>query len=69
MAIVKFESAADHLEQLGGRYSFEVLDRQNHELYIVQVAGTSKLIDDFLQDLGEERIIDVARSGFTVLEK
>jgi acetolactate synthase small subunit len=27
------------------------------------------LIDDFLNDLGDERIVEVARSGFTALEK
>jgi len=69
VAIVKFETDAEHLEQLGVNYTYEILDRQNHDLYIVQVAGTSQLIDDFLRDLGETRIIEVARSGFTVLEK
>jgi acetolactate synthase-1/3 small subunit len=69
VAIMKFESNADHLEQLGHKYIYEILDRQNHDLYIVQVAGTSQLIDNFLRDLGEEKVIEVARSGFTALEK
>jgi acetolactate synthase small subunit len=33
------------------------------------LAGTSKMIDDFLQELGEDKIVEVARSGFTALEK
>jgi acetolactate synthase-1/3 small subunit len=69
VAIVKFETDADRLEQLGRKYTFEILDRQNHELYILQVAGTSKRIDDFLHELGREKVIEVARSGFTALEK
>ena len=55
VAIMKFEADAAHLERLGSKYSYEILDRQNHDLYIVQVAGTSKLIDDFLHDRGEIR--------------
>ena len=69
VAIVKFEADAARIEQLGGKYQYEVLDRRNHDQYIVQVAGTSRLIDEFLIDLGDEKIIEVARSGFTALEK
>jgi acetolactate synthase-1/3 small subunit len=69
VAIVKFEIDADQMEQLSGKYRIEVLDRRNHGVFIVQLAGTSKMIDDFLQDLGADRIIEVARSGFTALEK
>ncbi len=69
VAIVKFESEEADVEQLGRKYSCEILDRQHHDLYIVQVAGTSKLIDDFLGDLGEDKVIEVARSGFTALER
>jgi acetolactate synthase-1/3 small subunit len=52
-----------------GKYRFDILDRQNHELYIVQLAGTSKMIDDFMKDLGKENIVETARSGFTAMEK
>jgi len=69
VALVKFETSGKQLEQLQGRYKFEILDRQEHEVFIVQIAGISKVIDDFLKDLGEDKIVDVARSGFTALEK
>jgi len=69
VAIVKLEADEGWMEALARAYRFEILDRQNHELYIVQVAGTSKSIDDFLQDVGTDRIIEVARSGFTAMEK
>ncbi|MDJ0667322.1 MAG: acetolactate synthase small subunit [Desulfobacterales bacterium] len=69
VAIVKFEADEALLEQLGQRFRFEILDRQNHELYIVQVAGTSRMIDDFTAAVGDDRIIETARSGFTALEK
>ena len=69
VAIVKAEMDGTHLEQLQENYNFEILDRQNHELLIIQVAGTSKNIDDFLQELGRDKVIEVARSGFTALEK
>jgi len=69
VAIVKFEIEADQMEQLSGKYRIEILDRRSHGVFIVQLAGTSKMIDDFLQELGGDRIIEVARSGFTALEK
>lgn len=69
VAIVKFEADEDRMESLKRDYRFEILDRRDHELYIVQVAGTSQFIDDFLQDAGTDRIVEVARSGFTAMEK
>jgi acetolactate synthase-1/3 small subunit len=69
VAVLKFESNDSQLEYLQGKYHFDILDRQNHELYIVQLAGTSKMIDDFMKDLGKENIVETARSGFTAMEK
>ena len=69
VAIVKFEAGAAHLEQLGINHSFELLARQNNELFVAQVAGTSQMIDSFIQEIGDKKIIEVARSGFTALEK
>jgi acetolactate synthase-1/3 small subunit len=69
VAIVKLEADEGRIEALKSAYPFEILDRRNHESFIIQVAGTSQLIDDFLQDVGPERIIEVARSGFTAMEK
>ena len=69
VAIVKFEAEPAWFARLQQDYVFEVLDRQNHELFIVQIAGTSQRIDDFLAVIGSERIVEVARSGFTALEK
>jgi acetolactate synthase I/III small subunit len=69
VVLIKFEADQSQLETLIEKYKFEVLDRQNHEVYIVQMAGVSKKIDDLIQDLGNDKIIEVARSGFTALEK
>jgi acetolactate synthase-1/3 small subunit len=69
VAIIKLETSARQLEALGKKYTYEILDHQRGDLYIVQVAGTNQMIDDFLNDLGDDHIVDVARSGFTALEK
>jgi acetolactate synthase-1/3 small subunit len=69
VAIVKFEAENDSMEQLSGKYRIEILDRPNPGTFIVQLSGTSKMIDDFLLELGADRIVEVARSGFTALEK
>ena len=69
VAIVKFEADGAHLEQLGKNHTFEILVRQNNTVFVAQVAGTSQIIDSFMQEIGEDKIIEVARSGFTALEK
>jgi acetolactate synthase-1/3 small subunit len=69
VAIVKFEADGDQFERLRRNYNFEILDRQNHDLFIVQVGGTSQMVDDFVDAIGSDKIVEVARSGFTALEK
>jgi acetolactate synthase-1/3 small subunit len=69
VAIVKFEADGAHLEKLGKKHAFEILVRQNNEVCVAQVAGTSQIIDRFIEEIGGEKIIEVARSGFTALEK
>lgn len=69
VAIVKFLADALTLEQLKDAHAFDVLDRQPQEVCVAQIAGTSQMIDAFLQDLGERRVLEIARSGFTALEK
>ena len=69
VAVVKFEADGAHMDRLSRNYNFEVLDRQNHEVIVAQVAGTSGVIDNFMAEIGPEKIIEVARSGFTALEK
>jgi acetolactate synthase-1/3 small subunit len=69
VAIVKFEADKTLLDELERDFRFEVLDRQNHELLIVQVAGTSRMIDDFVDAIGVDKAVEVARSGFTALER
>ena len=69
VAIVKFEADGIQLARLKRNHVFEVLDHQNHDLYIAQVMGTSQMIDDFLAAIGNAKIVEVARSGFTALEK
>jgi len=69
VAVVKFETGSGHLDRLGQSYNFEILDRQNHEVIVAQVAGTSQMIDNFLTEIGPDKIIETARSGFTALEK
>jgi acetolactate synthase I/III small subunit len=69
VAIVKFEADAGQLAALEKRHRFEVLDRQREACFIVQFTGTSQRIDAFLDDVGPARIVEVARSGFTAMEK
>ena len=69
VAMVKFETDSGHLEELGRDFSFEILDRQDNEVAVAQVAGTSLMIDNFMDRIGRQKIIEVARSGFTAMEK
>jgi acetolactate synthase I/III small subunit len=69
VAIVKFLADESILEHFKKTHAFDILDRQNHDVCVVQIAGTSQMIDALLQDVGERRVLEVARSGFTALEK
>ena len=69
VAMVKFEADGGHLEELGRDFKVEILDRQHHEVVVAQVAGTSLMIDNFMDQIGRQKIIEIARSGFTAMEK
>ena len=69
VAIVKCEVRDADLESLQEAYSIGILDRRDSGQCVVQIAGTSQMIDDFIEAVGDEKIIEVARSGFTALEK
>lgn len=69
VAVVKFEADADRLAVLQNSYHIEVLDNYSDERFVVQVSGTSQRIDTFLQDVGTANVVEVARSGFTAIEK
>lgn len=69
VAIVKLEVDTAHLDSFRGRYNFEVLDQKSEDLYILQVAGATKKIDAFLDEIGRQFIIEIARTGVTALEK
>ena len=68
VAIVKCEVEDTDLANLRAAYSIDILDSQEGGQSVVQIAGTSQMIDDFLEDVGDEKVIEVARSGFTALE-
>ena len=68
VALIKIEASREWMVALRESYQFEILDSQNEERFVVQIAGTSLLIDNFLRDIGTDRVVEVARSGFTALE-
>ena len=69
VAVVRLEVDAARLESLRGRYNFEVLDQKSGDLHILQVAGSTRRIDAFLDEVGQEHVIEIARTGVTALEK
>jgi acetolactate synthase I/III small subunit len=69
VAIVKLEVDTDHLQSFHGRFNFEVLDQKGEDIYILQVAGATRQIDTFLDEVGRQYIIEIARTGVTALEK
>ena len=69
VAIVKLEVDAAHLDDFHGRYNFEILEQKSEDIHILQVAGSTRQIDAFLNEIGQEHIIEIARTGVTALEK
>ncbi len=69
VAIVKLEVDTPHLQSLQGQYNFEILDQKSEDLHILQVAGSTRHIDAFLDELGRESVIEIARTGVSAMEK
>ena len=69
VAIVKLEIDASILDTFHGRYNFEVLEQKSEDIQIIQVAGSTRRIDAFLDEVGQEHVIEIARTGVTALEK
>jgi len=69
VAIIKMEIDAQHLEGLHGRYNFEILEQKSDDIHILQVAGSTRRIDAFMEEVGEGHIIEIARTGVTAMEK
>ncbi len=68
-AIVKLEVDSEHLKSFQGSYNFEVLEKKNKDIQIIQVAGSTAQIDTFLDEIGRENIIEIARTGVAAMEK
>lgn len=69
VAIVKLEIEASVLETFHGRYNFEILEQKSDDIHILQVAGSTRRIDAFLDEVGQEHIVEIARTGVTAMEK
>ena len=69
VAIVKFELEEKAFARLKKKYPMEVLDSQPHDIHLVQVAGPTERIDSFLDDVGAEHFIEIARTGVTAMDK
>jgi len=69
VAIIKIELDAESLKKFKKKTGFEILDSKDHDMHIIQVAGSTRIIDAFLDEMGHEHIIEIARTGVTALEK
>lgn len=69
VAIVKFEMEDKVFAKLKKKYALEILDSQPHDIHLIQIAGPTERIDTFLQDLGDEHLIELARTGVTAMGK
>jgi len=69
VAIVKFELEDKEYAKLKKKYQLEILDSQPHDIHIVQIAGPTERIDMFLDDVGVDHFIEIARTGVTAMDK
>ncbi|SEA54338.1 acetolactate synthase, small subunit [Desulfuromusa kysingii] len=69
VAIVKLEVDVAHLQDFTERYNFEILEQKGEDVHILQIVGSTRRIDAFLDEVGQEHIIEIARTGVTALEK
>jgi len=68
-AIIKLEIEPAELKKRQKEYTFEVLDHKEPDTHIIQIAGSTRRIDAFIEELGKEHIVEIARTGVTALEK
>jgi len=68
-AIIKVEADDEHLEEFRKDYNFEILEHKSEDIHIIQIAGSTRRIDAFIQEIGEEHIVEIARTGVTAMEK
>lgn len=69
VAILKIDLDVSRIDALAPRYNLEYLDSGSADSLIVQIAGASRHIDDFMDEIGPEHVIEIARTGVTALEK
>ena len=69
VAIVKFELEKKTFDKIQKKYQVEILDSQPHDIHIVQIAGPMERIDSFLEDVGSEHFIEIARTGVMAMDK
>lgn len=69
VAIIKLELETGRLEKFSGRYNFEVLEQKTDDVHIIQLVGSTRRIDAFVEEIGEEHVVEIARTGVTALEK
>ena len=69
LAILKIETDCDCIDDLSEKYGFELLDQNNNDQYTIQVSGISDKINQLIHDLGNENIIEIARTGVTAMQK
>lgn len=69
VAIAKVELDGETLKTLKKKSGFDILDSKSHDVHIIQIAGSTRVIDDVLAEMGQEHIIEIARTGVTALEK
>lgn len=69
VAILKIETDDQTLERLAPKYKFDLLDRKKTYTFIVQIAGATQHIDDFMDEIGSEHIVEIARTGVTAIEQ
>ena len=69
VAIIKLEVDEPHLKAYQGKYNFEILDKKSEDIHILQVAGSTRHIDAFLDEIGRDFIIEIARTGVSAMEK
>lgn len=67
LALLKIAIKKERLEQLDREFNFMILE-STEKNKTVQIAGTISRIDEFIKEVGKENVIEIARTGPTVIE-
>jgi acetolactate synthase-1/3 small subunit len=67
VSLIKVDVDRERLEDLEKEYFFKILE-ESEQYFLIQLAGTIDNVDEFIKEVGDENIVEIARTGPTAIK-